>query len=219
LLRYSIRTTRPSDKLDYLRIGPFRISEVKGLVIFKLDLPKKLRIYPIFYISLLEKAPKDAKIVIPEVEVDRAEYKVERIMAYSEDRDQLYYLVKWKGYAHSDNTWEPASGYREARSAMNQFHRAVPRAPTPKEWRDRGRRRSIGLTEWKLDQDPGKATRRKDRHRRPLPKLRRLRVHLATEGRGVVSRHPSLSREHAASQDEQGEQSDRTSAGPRGKGR
>jgi hypothetical protein len=79
--------TRPSNKLDYLRIGPFKISEVRGLVIFKLDLPKKLRIYLIFYISLLEKAPKDAKIVILEVEVDETEYKVERIIAYSETRD------------------------------------------------------------------------------------------------------------------------------------
>jgi hypothetical protein len=60
---------------------------VRGLVIFKLDLPKKLRIYLIFYISLLEKAPKNAKTIILEVEVDEAEYKVERIIAYSETRD------------------------------------------------------------------------------------------------------------------------------------
>jgi hypothetical protein len=56
-------------------------------VTFKLDLPKKLRIYPMFYISLLEKAPKNAKTIILEVEVDETEYKVERIIAYSETRD------------------------------------------------------------------------------------------------------------------------------------
>jgi hypothetical protein len=79
--------TRPLDKLDYLRIGPFKISEVRGLVIFKLDLPKKLRIYLIFYISLLEKAPKYTKTIILKVEVDEIEYKIERIIAYSETRD------------------------------------------------------------------------------------------------------------------------------------
>jgi hypothetical protein len=79
--------TRPLNKLDYLQIGPFKISEVKGLVIFKLDLPKKLRIYPIFYISLLEKVLKNTKIVILEIEVDKTEYKVERIIAYSETKD------------------------------------------------------------------------------------------------------------------------------------
>jgi hypothetical protein len=56
-------------------------------VIFKLDLPKKLRIYPMFYISLLEKALKNAKTVILEVEADEIEYEVERIIAYSETRD------------------------------------------------------------------------------------------------------------------------------------
>jgi hypothetical protein len=60
---------------------------VRRLVIFKLDLPKKLRIYSIFYISLLEKAPKNAKIIVLEIEVDETEYKVERIIAYSENRD------------------------------------------------------------------------------------------------------------------------------------
>jgi hypothetical protein len=56
-------------------------------MIFKLDLPKKLRIYLIFYISLLEKVPKNAKIVILEIEVDKAEYKVERIIAYNKTKD------------------------------------------------------------------------------------------------------------------------------------
>jgi hypothetical protein len=52
-----------------------------------LDLPKKLKIYLIFYISLLKKVPKNIKIVILEVKVDKIEYKVERIIAYSEIRD------------------------------------------------------------------------------------------------------------------------------------
>jgi hypothetical protein len=52
-----------------------------------LDLPKKLRIYFIFYISLLEKVLKNIRIVILKVEKDKTEYKVERIIAYSETRD------------------------------------------------------------------------------------------------------------------------------------
>jgi hypothetical protein len=56
-------------------------------MIFKLDLLKKLRIYLIFYISLLKKILKNVKIVILEVEVDKTEYKVKRIIAYSKTRD------------------------------------------------------------------------------------------------------------------------------------
>jgi hypothetical protein len=79
--------TKPLNKLDYLQIGPFKILEIKGLIIFKLDLLKRLRIYLIFYISLFEKVLKNVKIIILEVKEDKIEYKVERIVAYSETRD------------------------------------------------------------------------------------------------------------------------------------
>jgi hypothetical protein len=59
---------------------------MRGLVIFKLDLPKKLKIYLIFYISLLEKVPKNIRVVILEVEKDKTKYKVEKIIVYSEER-------------------------------------------------------------------------------------------------------------------------------------
>jgi hypothetical protein len=52
-----------------------------------LDLLKKLRIYLIFYISLLKKAPKNVKTIILEIKVDKIKYEVEKIIAYSETRD------------------------------------------------------------------------------------------------------------------------------------
>jgi hypothetical protein len=93
-LRRNIKTTRPSEKLDHLRIGPFEIAEVRGPVTFKLLLPKDMKIYPVFHISLLEKAQPGAKTVMPEIQPDEQEYEVESIRAYSEEHDQLYYLVR-----------------------------------------------------------------------------------------------------------------------------
>ena len=61
LLRKNIKTKRLSDKLDYIKLGPFKITEKLGLVIFKLELSLYIRIYLVFYISLLEKAPEGAK--------------------------------------------------------------------------------------------------------------------------------------------------------------
>ena len=58
LLRKNIATARLSDKLDYRKLGPFKIAEVKGLVYFKLKLLKSINIYLIFYILLL-------KLVLP----------------------------------------------------------------------------------------------------------------------------------------------------------
>ena len=54
LLRRHIKTTRPCDKLDYRRLGPFRISGKVNDVTFRLDLPPHLRIHPVFHSSLLE---------------------------------------------------------------------------------------------------------------------------------------------------------------------
>ena len=54
LLRKNIKTKRPSDKLDHTKLGPFKIEKKLGLVIYKLQLPEGMRIYPVFYVSLLE---------------------------------------------------------------------------------------------------------------------------------------------------------------------
>ena len=54
LLRKNIKIIRLSDKLNYRKLGLYEIIEVKGLVNYKLRLPKAINIYPVFYISLLE---------------------------------------------------------------------------------------------------------------------------------------------------------------------
>ena len=54
LLQWHIKTTRLCDKLDYRRLGPFRINEKINDVTFRLDLPPQLRIHPVFHSSLLE---------------------------------------------------------------------------------------------------------------------------------------------------------------------
>src|SRR3989440_11800165 len=56
LLRCNIRTKCPSNKLDFKKIGPFKILEKRSTVNYKLELPKGMRIHPVFHISLLEPA-------------------------------------------------------------------------------------------------------------------------------------------------------------------
>ncbi|KAF4624481.1 hypothetical protein G7Y89_g13690 [Cudoniella acicularis] len=45
------------DKLDYKKLGLFLISEERGPLNYKLSLLKKIRVYPMFYVSLLEPTP------------------------------------------------------------------------------------------------------------------------------------------------------------------
>ena len=61
LLRKNIKTKRPSDKLNYIKLGLFKIQEKLGLVMFKLELLRHMRIYLVFHISLLEKALENAR--------------------------------------------------------------------------------------------------------------------------------------------------------------
>ena len=50
--------------MDHKKLRLFEITEVKGLVNYRLKLPKSIQIHPIFYISLLEKAPPGALLVL-----------------------------------------------------------------------------------------------------------------------------------------------------------
>ena len=61
LLRKHIKIKRPSNKLDYTKLGPYKIKERLGPVIFRLEIPEGIRIYLVFYILLLERAPKGVK--------------------------------------------------------------------------------------------------------------------------------------------------------------
>ena len=54
LLRKYIKTKRLSDKLNYIKLRPFKIKKVLGPILFKLKLLVSIRIHPIFHKSLLE---------------------------------------------------------------------------------------------------------------------------------------------------------------------
>ena len=50
----NVKTTRPSKKLDYKKMGPFNITKKVGMSSYKLDLPASMTIHNTFHISLLE---------------------------------------------------------------------------------------------------------------------------------------------------------------------
>jgi hypothetical protein len=52
----NISTKRPSKKLDYKYIRPYRITQKILENNYKLDLPPKVKLHPTFYVALLELA-------------------------------------------------------------------------------------------------------------------------------------------------------------------
>ena len=84
LLRRHIKTKRLSLKLDYTKLRLFKIKRAIGKVNFELDIPKHMRIHPIFYTALLKLAPDNATLdkEPPEIDDDFEEpsYEVEVIL-------------------------------------------------------------------------------------------------------------------------------------------
>jgi hypothetical protein len=56
------------------------------------------------------------------------EFEVEQILHSRLRYNRLEYLICWKGYGRSDDTWEPAR-YVKAAQLVRDFHSANPQAP------------------------------------------------------------------------------------------
>ena len=65
-----IRTTRLSNKLNFAKLGPFKIIKVLGPVTYKLDLPDSIKIIKIKYVSVLKLADPEAPLIknIPDID-------------------------------------------------------------------------------------------------------------------------------------------------------
>jgi hypothetical protein len=131
VLRRNIKTTRPSDKLDHKKIGPFKIKRNIRDISYELHLPSTMRIHPVFHVSLLEPADPDTPTgPAPEIHPDSQELEdeVEKILKVRKNRRQLQWLVKWVGYGNEHNTWEPKKNLTHCQRAMQEFYAENPGA-------------------------------------------------------------------------------------------
>ena len=135
----NVHTTHPKAKLAPRRHGPFKVLSTWGINC-KLQLPKAWRIHPVFHISLIspykETNAHGPNFIRPPPEIVQGEedhYKVEHILQSrpSPNRKGIQYLIKWKGYPNSENSWLPASQMKHANALVQQYHACHPKAPRP----------------------------------------------------------------------------------------
>ena len=133
--------TKRNRKLEFKFLGSFRRLHPVGKHAYKLELPKRCRIYDVFYMSLLEqittrKGRVDENTLQLEFEDDGKgeEYKLEAICdskVYARESESgpllgLYYLISCKDYPEEENTWEPASAIQHLRRLVSTFRKKHP---------------------------------------------------------------------------------------------
>lgn len=139
LLRHSnIATSMPSHKLAPKFLGPFPIISKLSDVVYRLKLPKTLKIHDVFHVSLLERYREDTikgrKNIPPPPIITPAgdkEWEVKQVLdsKFFGRWKKLYYLVAWEGYGPEENSWEPAANLENAPAMVAEFHRLHPQAP------------------------------------------------------------------------------------------
>ncbi|QRV80824.1 Retrotransposable element Tf2 protein [Ceratobasidium sp. AG-Ba] len=125
----NIKTERPVSKLSARRIGPYKVIKKEGTHAFKLELPHTLKVHPMFHTSFISlkkddpygrDPPQPPPVVTPEGE---EEYEVEKVLDSCQRRNQVQYLIKWKGYGPESNTWEPLEHLGNALASVQKFHK------------------------------------------------------------------------------------------------
>ena len=108
------------------REGPFKITKVLSSLSYQLEIPKSWKIHPVFHASLLTpyKENEIHRPNYPQPPPDlingEEEYKVEQILKH---RKRHQYLIRWKGYAADEDSWQHEADLRNASELLQEYKR------------------------------------------------------------------------------------------------
>jgi len=120
-------------KLAPKRYGPFKIIKEISSVAYQLALPLTWKIHNTFHALLLSPYHKTTAYgpnfsrPPPDLINDEEQYEVERIHnhRYFGHNQTLQYLIHWKGYPDSDDTWESTADVH-ALDLVRAYHKGTP---------------------------------------------------------------------------------------------
>jgi hypothetical protein len=133
----NLHLDQPSAKLAPKCHGPFIVKQVLSPITYQLMLPHQWKIHDVFHVDLLTPyietdfhSPNYTRPP-PDLVDGEEEYEVEKILksrCYGRGH-KVQYLVKWKGYADSNNEWVNWDDMH-AEEAIVEFRRQQPQAET-----------------------------------------------------------------------------------------
>jgi len=129
----NLRLPYQATKLAPKRYGPFKIIKEISPVAYQLALPLTWKIHDMFHTSLLSPycettaySPNFSRPP-PDLINDEEQYEVEQIRnhQYFGRNRTLQYLIHWKGYPNSDDTWESTAD-THASDLIKAYHKGTP---------------------------------------------------------------------------------------------
>ena len=106
-------------KLDHVKVEPFFIKNIKRSMNYELNFLVDVKMWSMFHVSLLKSTHSKTFIQITfqyQKQKDQ-EYEVERILRQKNQQ----YLVKWKGYPITKNTWESREHLTNCSRKLKRF--------------------------------------------------------------------------------------------------
>jgi Chromo (CHRromatin Organisation MOdifier) domain len=114
--------------------GPFEIVGQVGKVSYKLNLPPKMKIHPVFHVSMLKPYHEDGEdpsrgestrappIVIKSFDKEIEEILADRVVRKRGVPPSTQYLIKWKGLPESETTWELKGDLWQFEDHLKRYH-------------------------------------------------------------------------------------------------
>ena len=123
----NLNLKRPSKKMSHKFMGPFEVLDKVGPQAYRLRLPSTYKIHDVLPVSLLEPyhvrggEQADTFMQAPELIDDEELWEVEEIIEKAQNKQGVWYQVKWTGWGDEYNQWVADEDMVGARELVEDF--------------------------------------------------------------------------------------------------